>query len=78
MVNLVLFVLCEVARCGALFTFCLIRCLKCVTGGPCLVLGLPRWRRDSYPVSILHKSIAGRYRPVRVADGLITARYIFM
>ena len=30
------------------------------------------------PVSILHKSIAGRYRPVRVADGLITARYGFI
>ena len=30
------------------------------------------------PVSILHKSIAGRYRPVRVADGPITARYRFI
>ena len=30
------------------------------------------------PVSILHKSIAGRYRPVRLADGPITARYRFM
>ena len=30
------------------------------------------------PVSILYKSIAGRYRPVRVADGPITARYIFI
>ena len=30
------------------------------------------------PVSILHKSIAGRYRPVRVADGPIMARYRFM
>ena len=29
-------------------------------------------------VSILHKSIAGRYRPVNVADGPITARYRFM
>ena len=27
------------------------------------------------PVSILYKSIAGRYRPVRVADGPITTRY---
>ena len=27
------------------------------------------------PVSILYKSIAGRYRPVRVAYGPITARY---
>ena len=28
--------------------------------------------------SILYKSIAGRYRPVRVADGPITARYRFI
>ena len=32
----------------------------------------------TFPVSILHKSIAGRYRPVRVADGPITARYRFI
>ena len=32
----------------------------------------------SYPVSILHKSIAGRYLPVRVADGPITARCGFI
>ena len=32
----------------------------------------------SYPVSILYKSIAGRYRPVRVADGPITARHRFI
>ena len=30
------------------------------------------------PVSILHKSIAGRYRPVRVAEGPITARCRFI
>ena len=30
------------------------------------------------PVSSLHKSIAGRYRPVRVADGPITARHRFI
>ena len=29
-------------------------------------------------VSILHKSIAGHYRPVKVADGPITARYRFI
>ena len=28
--------------------------------------------------SILHKSIAGRYRPVSYPDGPITARYRFM
>ena len=31
-----------------------------------------------FPVSILYKSIAGRYRPVRVADGPITAHYRFI
>ena len=31
-----------------------------------------------YPASILYKSIAGHYRPVRVADGPITARYRFI
>ena len=31
-----------------------------------------------FPVSILHKSIAGRYRPVRVADGPTTACYRFI
>ena len=30
------------------------------------------------PASILYKSIAGRYRPVRVADGPRTARYRFI
>ena len=30
------------------------------------------------PASILHKSIAGRYRPVSYPDGPITARYRFM
>ena len=33
---------------------------------------------SNYPVSILYKSIAGRYRPVSVADGPITARYRFI
>ena len=32
----------------------------------------------SFPVSILYKSIAGRYRHVRVADGPITALYRFI
>ena len=30
------------------------------------------------PLSILYKSIAGRYRPVRVADGPMMARYRFI
>ena len=33
---------------------------------------------SGFPVSILYKSMAGRYRPVRVADGPITARYRFI
>ena len=33
---------------------------------------------STIPVSILYKSIAGRYRPVRIADGPITARYRFI
>ena len=32
----------------------------------------------SNPVSILHKSIASHYWPVKVADGPITACYRFM
>ena len=31
-----------------------------------------------FPASILYKSIAGPYQPVRVADGPITARYRFI
>ena len=34
--------------------------------------------RCLYPASILYKSIAGRYRPVRYPDGPITARYRFI
>ena len=30
---------------------------------------------NAVPVSILYKSISDRYRPVRVADGPIMARY---
>ena len=33
---------------------------------------------QGYPAIILYKFIAGRYRPVRVADGPITARYTFI
>ena len=36
------------------------------------------WCLGRVPVTILYKSIAGRYRPVRVADGSITARYRFI
>ena len=31
-----------------------------------------------YPVSILHKSIAGRYRPASVGDGQLAARCRFI
>ena len=33
---------------------------------------------NTFPVSILRKSISGRHRPVRVADGPMTARCRFM
>ena len=39
---------------------------------------LPGRGYKTFPASILYKSIAGRYRPVRVADGPITAHYRFM
>ena len=35
-------------------------------------------RNVGYPVSILLKSISGRHRPVRVADGPMMARCRFM
>ena len=41
-------------------------------------LGYQVLSREMCPVSILFKSIAGRYRPVRVADGPITAPYRFI
>ena len=44
----------------------------------CLERAVLRDCRTSCPVSILYKSIAGRYRLVRVADGPITARYRFI
>ena len=45
--------------------------------GPDLELRCPYMPED-IPVSILHKSTAARYRPVRVADGPTTARYRFI
>ena len=33
---------------------------------------------DFFPISILYKSIAGRYRPVRVADGPVMTRCRFI
>ena len=35
------------------------------------------WHIDSIPVSIQRKSLSGRHRPVRVADGPMTARCRF-
>ena len=37
-----------------------------------------RASKGNVPVSILYKYIAGRFRPVGVADGPITARYRFI
>ena len=45
----------------------------CKMNWRCCTRGTTTGRRP--PVSILHKSIAGRYWPVRVAEGPITARY---
>ena len=42
-----------------------------------LIISVPREGCASQ-VSNLYKSLAGRYRPVRVADGPITARYKFI
>ena len=39
---------------------------------------IPAYDSRRSPISILNKTIAGRYRPVRVADGPITARYRFI
>ena len=50
-------------------------CILTNSGGA--VQALPVHNNDN-PVNILYKSIAGRYRPVRVADGPITARYRFI
>ena len=49
-------------------------CLVFICSSSLLLLML----RESCPVSILHKSIAGRYRPVSCPDGPITARYRFI
>ena len=54
-----------------------------VSGQPLLWSDCAVWSETSlpsyaYPVSILYKSIAGRYRPVRVADGPITTRCRFI
>ena len=51
----------------------------CFTSGESLIADLEQVIFvPSCPVSILHKSIAGRYRPVRIADGPITARCRFI
>ena len=42
------------------------------------ILECPQLKLRIIPASILHKSTAGRYQPVRVADGPITVRYRFM
>ena len=51
-----------------LYLFYLFRQTYIQIGSPALTL---------YPVSSLHKSISGRHRPVRVADGPMTARCRF-
>ena len=43
------------------------------------IMQVSRFSQDLHvnnrPASILHKSTSGRHRPVRVADGPMTARY---
>ena len=43
----------------------------------CVLVLLTAAKTDTNPVSILRKSISGRHRPVRVADGPMTARCRF-
>ena len=43
-----------------------------------LVVSINVVLKRTYPTYIVHKSIAGRYQPIRVADGPITVRYRFM
>ena len=50
----------------------LIKCFKC-----CQFL-YSNTNFSNIPCSILHKSIASRYRPVSYPDGQITARYRFL
>ena len=42
------------------------------------ILGFKVSVSGKYPLSLLHKLIAGRYWPVRIADRPITARCRFM
>ena len=49
-----------------------------IVGGQDAPIGYFPWQVYRIPVGILYKSIAGRYLPVRVADGPITARYKFI
>ena len=59
---------------SCLWAFCAVVCFVHV--GLCL-FPLPIGVGDRLPVSILRKSISGRHRPVRVADGPMTARCRF-
>ena len=52
--------------------------LECIQTLRLVVIFMVSHDLANYPLSILHKSVAGRYRPVRVADGPITARYRFI
>ena len=52
--------------------------LYSVTSRSLTLVMLKKNKMPLYPVSILHKSTAGRYRPVRVADRPITARCRFL
>ena len=45
--------------------------------GWCIMISIVLMTAYNHPVSILRKSISGRHRPVRVADGPMTARCRF-
>ena len=65
-------------RCKAVFLkFCFVPCVADPVAVRCWAFIFVLFVHALFPVSILHKSIAGRYRPVRVADGPITARCRF-
>ena len=51
--------------------------LKNALSGVMLISRYFRKISSAFPVSILRKSISGRHRPVRVADGPMTARCRF-
>ena len=65
-------------RCSDVVTTLLKHCVFAGYTCQSKYFGQIRYKFKSCPVNILYKSIAGHYRPVRVADGPVTARYRFI